>query len=117
MTSYRPISLLMFFSEVFEKAMDSRLSQNLHTKNILVSEQHGFRKSIPTENAAFRLTDSVFKSRNQKIHVGGIFCDLAKAFDCLNHERLLAKLHFYDIQGVTADWFRRYLTNKDRKLK
>jgi hypothetical protein len=33
-------------------------------------------------NAAFRLRDSVLKSFNQKIHVGGIFCDLAKAFDC-----------------------------------
>jgi hypothetical protein len=36
---------------------------------------------IPTENAAFRLIDSVFKSINQKINVGRIFCGLTKAFD------------------------------------
>jgi hypothetical protein len=85
MTNYRPIWLLTVFSKVFEKAMHSKLSQHLHTNNILVPEEHGFRKGISTESAAFRLIDGVFKSLNQKIHVGGIFCDLAKAFDCVNH--------------------------------
>jgi hypothetical protein len=51
----------------------------------------------------------------KNLHVGGIFCDLAKAFDCVNHEILLAKLHVYGIQEISADWFRSYLTN--RRLK
>jgi len=42
------------------------------------------------------------------MHVGGIVCDLAKAFDCANHEILLAKLQFYGIWGVCEDWFRSY---------
>jgi hypothetical protein len=75
--------------------MNSRLSH--HGSNKLVTEEHGFDKEISTENAAFRVTDTVLKSVNQKMHVGGIFCDFAKALDCRNHEILLADLHFCGI--------------------
>ena len=51
------------------------------------------------------------------MHIGGIFCDLAKALDCMNHEILLAKLHIHGIQGVYEDWFTSYLTNRRQKLK
>jgi hypothetical protein len=53
------------------------LSHLLYTKNILVSEQYGFRKGISIENAAFKLTDSAFQYINKKMQVDGIFCDLA----------------------------------------
>jgi len=54
-------------------------------------------KEISTEDAAIRLTDRLFKSVNQKMHIGGIFWDLAKAFHCMNHEILLTELHFYRV--------------------
>jgi hypothetical protein len=97
MKNYRAISLLIDFSKVFEKVMDSRLSQHLHTNNIQVTEQYRVRKGISTENAAFRITDCVLKSINQYTQVAGVFCGLAKAFDCINHEILITKLHFYGI--------------------
>jgi hypothetical protein len=57
-------------------------------------------------------SNSVLKSINQNMHVGGIFCDVAKAFYCVNHENLLTKLNFYGIQGSAVNWFVSYLTNR-----
>jgi hypothetical protein len=105
-SNYRLISLLPTFSKIFETALYSRLNQHLQTNNILFPEQYAFRKGMSIEDVAFRLTDSVLKSLNQKLRVGRIFCDLLKAFDCVNHEILLSKLHFYGIQGLTNDWFK-----------
>jgi hypothetical protein len=48
------------------------------------------------------------------MHVGGYFCDLAKASDFVSHEMLLSKLHFYGIQGIAAEWFRSYQKVKRR---
>ena len=66
-------------------------------------------KTLSTADAVFRLTDSVFKSLNQKLHVGGTFSDLAKAFDCVNHKIFFAKLHVY---GIWEAWFRSCLINR-----
>jgi hypothetical protein len=107
MTNDRPVSVLTVFSKVLEKGLHSILSQHLHT-NILVTELCGLRKGISSEDAAFRLADSVFKSINQKMHDGRIFWNLAKAFDCVNHEIWFAEFHFYGIGEVPEDWFRSF---------
>jgi hypothetical protein len=97
MRNYGTISLLTVSSRLFEMAMTSRSSHHPHTNNILVREEYGFRKGTLTENPAFRLTDSILKSINQKMHIGGIFCSSAKAFDCANHKIILTKSYFYGI--------------------
>jgi hypothetical protein len=51
-----------------------------------------------TENAAYTLIDNKFKAWNSKFHIRGIFCDLAKAFDCKNHEILIMKPQYYGFQ-------------------
>jgi hypothetical protein len=72
-------------------------------------------KGISTEDAVFRLKDSVFQTIDQQ--VGGIFGDSVKAFDCVDHEILLDKLHFYGIRRVSEDWFRSYLANRRQKVQ
>jgi hypothetical protein len=117
MTNYGSISVLMVFSKVLDKVMYNRLSHHMHTNIILVPDQFGFRQGKSTQNAAFKLTDTVLIYINQKMHGGGIFCDLAKASDCVNHEILLVKLHYYGIQRTVANWFGSYLTNSKEKGK
>ena len=51
------------------------------------------------------------------MHVGGVFCDLAKGFDCVNHAILLVKLYFYGIQRVAEYWFRSFVTNRRQKVE
>jgi hypothetical protein len=51
------------------------------------------------------------------MHVAGIFCDFAKAFDCIKHEICLAKSYFCGIRGVSDDWLRSYLTHKRQRVK
>jgi hypothetical protein len=51
------------------------------------------------------------------VHDGEIFCELTEASNCMNNKILLAKLHFYEIQGVSEDWFRSYLTNGRQEVE
>ena len=66
-----------------------RINQHLQIHNILSEEQFDFRKGLSTINAIYKINESILKSWENKMHVGGIFCDLAMEFDCVNHETLL----------------------------
>jgi hypothetical protein len=74
--NYRPISLLILFSKVFENAMYIRLIEHLNIKKILVKQQFGFRKNSATEDAICKLTNKILNYLNNKIMVGSISCNL-----------------------------------------
>jgi hypothetical protein len=67
---------------------------------IFAKEQYGFRNKLSTEEA---LTNEILTAFNNKQIVGGIFCDLRKAFDVVNHEVLLNKLEQYGISSLTGN--------------
>jgi len=66
----------------------------------LVNEQFGFREKLSTEMATYTLLNNVLSSLDRKNFVGGLFCDLQKAFDCVHHNILFPKMDFYGISGI-----------------
>jgi len=83
LANYRPISLLVRFSELFEILMFQRINQNIQAYHKLVPQQYGFWNGLSTDNASYQLTNSIFKAWNKKMHVSGTFCDLVKVFHCM----------------------------------
>ena len=99
-SNYRPISLLTSFSKIIEKIIYKRLYSYLNDNNILVDDQYGFREKLSTKMAIYTLLNNVLSSLGRKNLVGGLFCDLQKGSDCVNHKILLAKMKFYGISGT-----------------
>ena len=112
MNNYRPISLLPSFSKIFERLVYNRLYRYLKNNNLLTNSQFGFQKGVSTETAILELQNEIINKLNRHEWCIGIFLDLSKAFDTLDHNILLHKLSMYGIRGVTLDWFRSYLSNR-----
>jgi hypothetical protein len=115
-SNYRPISLLTAFSKVFEKEIYARLYQYLSQNDILLNEQYGFRSNSSRELASFKLINEILLAMNNKLSVGGIFCDLEKAFDCVNHDISLSKLELYGIVGKFNTLITSYLKHRYQKV-
>ena len=97
--NYRPISLLSIFDKIIEKIMHKRLYDFLQEHNILFRNQFGFRKNNSTSFALIEITEKIKETIDNKKYGCGIFIDLRKAFDTVNHEILLKKLEHYGIRG------------------
>jgi hypothetical protein len=78
----------------------------------LVQEQYGFRTKLKTDDATYHLTNEILKALNSNSLVGAIFCDLEKAFDCVNHKILLTRLNFYGITDNRYKLYKSYLMDR-----
>ncbi|KAL4132267.1 hypothetical protein QTP88_009456 [Uroleucon formosanum] len=91
-TSFRPISLLPFFSKVLERLILKRLIPHIITNNILPNTQFGFRNSHSTIHQLHQVVDVIYTSLEKKLYCSCIFLDVAQAFDRVWHEGLQYKL-------------------------
>ena len=110
--NYRQISLLSQFSKKLEKVFLYRLDHFFNAKDILNSSQYGFRKAMSTSHAVMELIEEISNATDNKKHGIGVFIDLKKAFDTVDHEIIFKKVNFYDVRGDENDWIKSYLTNR-----
>jgi hypothetical protein len=112
MNNYRPISLLPAFSKIIERLVHNRLTKYLTLHSLLSPSQYGFQKNLSTELAILEIQDRIVHALNNKQWCIGIFLDLSKAFDTLDHSLLLSKLSHYGIRGTSLTWFKSYLQDR-----
>ena len=111
--NYRPVSTLPIFGKIFEKIIYSRIYNFAQSHNILDENQFGFRKYHSTSHAVNYSIKIIDESTRKKNHVLGIFIDLSKAFDTIDHKTLLGKLdRYYGIRGNANSLIKSYLSNR-----
>ena len=114
--NYRPISLLPNISKIFERVMYSRLDNFLSSSEIIYKFQFGFRKQYSTNHALLSIVEQIRNALDKNMFTCGVFIDLEKAFDTVNHKILLSKLNHYGIRGVANKWFSSYLSNRYQRV-
>ena len=110
--NFRPISLLSNINKLLEKIVHERSYSFLEKYKCLYKHQFGFRKSHSTNHALIEITEKIRKALDARKFACGIFVDLQKAFDTVNHEILLKKLEHYGLRNMTNSWFKSYLYNR-----
>jgi hypothetical protein len=116
-TNCRPISILSSFSKIYEKVMYNRLLDFIERFEILYSFQFGFCTKHSTNHALTHLVNKIATEIDQNKISIGVFLDLSKAFDTLNHGILFSKLENYGIRGVALNWIKSYFHNRKQFIQ
>ena len=113
LTNYRPISHLLFLSNVLEKVVAGQLNEHLAINNIHDIFRSAYRPGISTETALIRITDDVYYALDNKCFTALIMIDMSAAFDTIDNIILFHRLsHHFGINNSVLSWFRSYLNNR-----
>ena len=102
-------NLFSCLSKILERTI---IYNYLNGKNLLFQKQFGFRNGHSTVHALIKLVYSKYGSFNQNKYALGVFIDLSKAFDTVDHNILIDKLNSYGIKNNSPKWFSSYLSNR-----
>jgi hypothetical protein len=83
---------------------------------VLNPNQFGFHKNLSMDNAVYSLQNKILIALNNKAKAKGIFCDIEKAFNCVNHSILLHKLEIYGITGTSKNLYSQYLRERYQRV-
>ena len=108
-SNYRPISLLSNIDKILEKLVHERLTRYLEKNKFIFNRQFGFRKKHSTQHNLIAFTELIRAKLDEGNFSCGIFLDLMKAFDTVDHSILIRKLEHYGIRGELNKWFQSYL--------
>ena len=113
--NYRPVSILPNLSKIFEKCMFEQMSQFF--ENIFPRYQCGFRKGFSTQQCLLAILEKWKRPVDNSKMFGALLTDLSKAFDCLDHELLIAKLNAYGFSLTALKLVHNYLSNRKQRTK
>ena len=103
--NYRPFSLLSNFNRIFEKLIFNRMESFIEKYNLFSPPKYGFRKAHSTQHAILDIVNTIQTNMDKRLFSFGVFIDLKKAFNTVDHKILLDKLYHYGFRGVINKWF------------
>ena len=113
--NYRPVSILPVNSKIFERLMQTQIADFMHDH--LSPMLCGYRKGFSAQHALIALLEKWRVSLDNGGFSGAILMDLSKAFDCLNHDLMIAKLIAYGFRKSSVTLIRSYLKNRWQRTK
>ena len=114
--NYRPISLTCVLCKVMEHIIASNLTKHLNKHNILYDLQHGFRQKRSCETQLIQLVEYLGRQLIQGKQTDLVLLDFSKAFDKVNHLKLLFKLSQHGVKGDTLNWIRAFLVGRTQAV-
>ena len=113
--NYRPVSILSYMSKIFERIIFRQIPN--YMESFFLKYQCGFRKGYITQHCLLFMLEKWKRAVDNGKVFGIWLTDLSKAFDCLSHELLLAKLHAYGFSISALRLIYSYLANRKQKTK